>query len=34
LNSEEIKALLARRDLIVRLIDKLVKQSGEENVLY
>ncbi len=34
LNDEEIKAVLARRDLIVQHIDKLVKQSGEENVLY
>jgi hypothetical protein len=34
LNDEEIQALLARRDLIVQHIDKLIKQDGEENVLY
>ena len=34
LTEDEIKAVLARRDLIVQYIDKLVKQSGEENVLY
>jgi hypothetical protein len=34
LNDEEIKGVLARRDLIIQHIDKLVKESGEENVLY
>jgi hypothetical protein len=34
LTDDEIKAVLARRDLIVQYIDKLVKQNGEENVLY
>jgi hypothetical protein len=34
LNEDEIKAVLARKDLIIQYIDKLVKQNGEENVLY
>jgi hypothetical protein len=34
LNDDEIKAVLARRDLILQHIDKLVKEKGEENVLY
>ncbi len=34
LNDEEIKAVLARRDLIVQYMDKLVKEQGEGNVLY
>lgn len=34
LNDEEIKAVLARKDLIVQYIDRLIKQNGEENVLY
>ena len=34
LNDDEIQALLARRDLIVQHIDKIIKQDGEENVLY
>jgi hypothetical protein len=34
LTDDEIKAVLARRDLIVQYVDRLVKQNGEENVLY
>ena len=34
LTDDEINAVLARRNLIVEHIDKLVKQTGEENVLY
>ncbi len=34
LEAEEIAALLARRDLILAEVDKLVKLNGEENVLY
>jgi len=34
LNDEEINALLARRDLIVEHINKLIEKNGEANVLY
>jgi hypothetical protein len=34
LNDEEINAVLARRDLIVEHINKLVEKNGEANVLY
>lgn len=34
LTDDEIQAVLARRDLIVQYIDRLVRQNGEENVLY
>jgi hypothetical protein len=34
LTDDEIKAVLARRDLILAEIDKLIKKNGEGNVLY
>ncbi len=34
LTDDEINAVLARRDLILQEIDKLIKEFGEENVLY
>ena len=34
LDDEEIGAILIRRDLILAEIDKLVKENGEENVIY
>jgi hypothetical protein len=34
LTDEEINAVLARRDLMLQEIDKLIKEFGEENVLY
>jgi len=34
LDEDEINAVLKRRDLILKEIDKLIKQFGEENVLY
>jgi hypothetical protein len=34
LNDEEINAVLARRDLIVEHINKLIEKNGEANVLY
>jgi hypothetical protein len=34
LNEEEIHALNTRRELIVRLIQKLIKVAGEANVLF
>ena len=34
LDDDEINAVLKRRDLILKEIDKLIKQFGEENVLY
>jgi phage-related holin len=34
LNEEEIHALNTRRDLIVRLIQKLIEVAGEANVLF
>ena len=34
LNGKEIEAIMARRDLILVEIDRLVKEHGEENVLY
>jgi hypothetical protein len=34
LKDDEIKAVLARKDLIIKEIEKLIKQNGEENVLY
>jgi hypothetical protein len=34
LDDEEIGAILTRRDLILAEIDKLVKENGEENVIY
>jgi len=34
LTDEEIKAVLARKELILQAVDKLVKEKGEENVLY
>jgi hypothetical protein len=34
LSDDEINAVLARKDLIVKEIEKLVKQNGEDKVLY
>lgn len=34
LTDKEINAVLARRDLVLQEIDKLIKEHGEENVLY
>ena len=34
LSDEEIRALLKRRDLILKEIDRLIKLNGEENTLY
>ena len=34
LTDDEINAILARRDLMLQEIDKLIKEFGEENVLY
>jgi hypothetical protein len=34
LKDDEINAVLARKDLIIKEIEKLIKQNGEENVLY
>ena len=34
LDEDEIKAVLARRDLILAEIDRLIKKNGEENTLY
>lgn len=34
LTDEEINAVLARRDLIIQHIDKLIQQNGEDKVLY
>ena len=34
LKDDEINAVLARKELILQAIDKLIKEKGEENVLY
>jgi len=34
LTDNEINAVLARKELILQAIDKLIKENGEENVLY
>ena len=34
LTDDEIKAVLIRKDLIIKEIEKLVAANGEENVLY
>jgi hypothetical protein len=34
LNNDEVKAIMARRDLIVEYFKKLISEKGEEAVLY
>jgi hypothetical protein len=34
LNKEEVKAVMARRDKIVALFEKLISEKGEKEVLY